>query len=61
MGLDSGNDFTGGTSYNYVFFMSGGGNTYTATAAGSVSDVFEFGGSDTITPTNGLVQTYSYG
>ena len=45
-GFGSGNNFTGGTSYNYVYFY-GGKNTYNAQAE-SFTDVFEIGGSDTI-------------
>jgi hypothetical protein len=45
-GYSGGNDFTGGTGSNYVDFW-GNGNTYNA-QAGSVNDVFEHGGKDTI-------------
>jgi hypothetical protein len=60
-GYGAGNNFTGGTSLNYVYFLSGGGNTYNTQGAGSCSDVFEYGGSDTIkNSSGGVVQVYSY-
>lgn len=49
-GFGSGNNFTGGTGYNYVYFY-GGSNTYNA-QAGSFTDVFEIGGSDAINNPN---------
>ncbi len=59
-GYGSGNNFTGGTSINYVWFCgTSGGNTYNAQGAASVSDVWEYGGTDTINnPDGGLVQVY---
>ena len=58
-GYGSGNNFTGGSSFNYCFF-TGGGNTFTAQGAGSVSDVFEYGGTDTVNnPDNTLIQAYA--
>jgi hypothetical protein len=58
-GFGSHNNFTGGTSYNYVYFY-GTGNTYNA-QKGSFTDVFEIGGSDTINnPTGAGMQIYVY-
>ena len=58
-GFGSGNNFTGGTSANYVYFY-GGGNTYNA-QAGSFTDVFEVGGTDTINnPSKATIQLYKY-
>jgi hypothetical protein len=54
----SGNDFTGGTGYNYVFFF-GADNTYNA-QSGSFSDVFEVEGKDTVNHANGAtLQIYT--
>lgn len=59
-GYGSGNTFTGGTGLNYVYFLSAG-NTYLTQNASSVSDVFEYGGSDSIkNTTDSVVQIYSY-
>ena len=60
-GFGSGNTFTGGTSYNYVYFEGSGGNMY-CTAAGSFTDVFEIGGSDTIDnpDSQGTLAIYKY-
>jgi hypothetical protein len=53
------NNFTGGTGFNYVYFF-GSNNTYNA-KAGSCSDVFEIGNSETINnPDGATVQTYVY-
>jgi hypothetical protein len=49
-GFGQRNNFTGGTGYNYVFFF-GSNNTYNE-LAGSINDVFEIGGSDTINKIN---------
>ncbi len=52
-----GNDnFTGGTSFNYVFFF-GNSNTYTG-PAGSISDVFEDGGIDNTIGGAGIIYVY---
>jgi hypothetical protein len=57
-GYGSGNTFTGGSSYNYVFFY-GGDNTFNG-VKGSVSDVFEDGyTNDLINADGGIVQQYS--
>lgn len=56
-GYGQNNNFTGGTSYNYVWFY-GDYNTFTG-QAGSVSDVFENGyAHDTINSNGGIVQIY---
>ncbi len=65
VGYGTGNNFTGGTTLNYVYFDPyggvAGGNTYTAQGAGSCSDVFEIGGTDTINNPNGAtIQVYYY-
>jgi hypothetical protein len=53
------NSFTGGTGYNYFYFLAPG-NTYNA-RPGSFTDVFEYGGSDTINnPDDAGLQIYSY-
>ncbi len=59
-GYGSGNNFTGGTSLNYVWFLgSSGGNSYSVQGASRISDVFEYGGTDTINnPSGGTVQVY---
>jgi hypothetical protein len=66
-GYGSGNNFTGGTGLNYVYFDPylgvAGGNTYTAEGAASCSDVFEIGGGtpDTVNnPNHGIIQLYLY-
>jgi hypothetical protein len=62
-GYGTGNDFTGGTNINYVWFLNGTGNTYNAVGADSVSDVWEWGGIDSDTIDNldgGTVQLYLY-
>jgi hypothetical protein len=58
-GYGGNNNFTGGGSYNYVFFY-GNNNSFTAVGAGSISDVFENGGTgDTIhNPDGATVQVY---
>jgi hypothetical protein len=58
-GYGGNNNFTGGGSYNYVFFY-GNNNSFTDDVAGSVSDVFENGGSgDTIhDPPGVIIQVY---
>jgi hypothetical protein len=45
-GFGAGNNFSGSTSYNFVYFF-GAGNTYSA-PDGSFSDVLEIGGGDTV-------------
>jgi hypothetical protein len=67
VGYGTGNNFTGGTSLNYVYFDPengvAGGNTYTAEGASSCSDVFEIGGGkpDTIiNPDHATIQLYVY-
>lgn len=58
-GFGTGNNFTGGTGFNYVEFF-GSDNTYN-TQAGSFTDVFEIGSSDTINnPSHATVQIYVY-
>lgn len=58
-GFGAGNTFTGGSSYNYVYFF-GGGNTFNATNGG-YSDVLEIGGSDTVnSDSTADVAVYSY-
>jgi ribosomal protein S14 len=59
-GYGTGDQFTGGTGYNYAFFY-GTGDTFTA-QAGSVDDVFECGGPVTIINPNNkaTVQVYQY-
>jgi hypothetical protein len=53
------NNYTGGSGFNYVYFYSGG-NTYKA-QAGSLNDVFEVGGTDTIDKPDGAgVTAYVY-
>ena len=59
----SNNTITGGSSYNYFFFYgsNSSNNTYNA-AAGSVSDLFEYSGPDTVhnpSPSNTVVQVYT--
>jgi hypothetical protein len=55
----SGNTFTGGTGYNYFYFYYGN-NSYTA-QSGSFSDVYEIGGTETITNTSkARIQTFLY-
>jgi hypothetical protein len=49
-GFGQQNNFTGGTGYNYVFFF-GSNNTYDE-QHGSINDVFEIGGPDTINNIN---------
>jgi hypothetical protein len=58
-GYGGNNNFTGGGSYNYVYFY-GNNNSFTDDVAGSVSDVFENGGSgDTIHDPPGVtIQVY---
>jgi hypothetical protein len=53
-GFGQQNSFTGGTGYNYVLFF-GGNNTYNE-QAGSINDVFEIGGTDTINNINNTHQ-----
>ena len=50
-GFGSGNAYTGSSGCNYVYFW-GTNNTYNA-QAGSLSDVFEIGGTDTINNPDG--------
>ena len=58
-GFGSGNNFMGGTGFNYAFFF-GGANTFDA-QAGSVSDVFELSGGNTVSnPDGAVVQDYVY-
>jgi predicted Zn-dependent peptidase len=58
-GFKSGNTYTGGTGFNFVYFYAGG-NTYN-TQAGSFSDVFEVGGVDTVNnPSKATVQLFKY-
>jgi hypothetical protein len=58
-GFGAGNNFSGSTSYNFVYFF-GSGNTYSA-QDGSVSDVFEIGGGDAINSSPAAnVATYVY-
>jgi hypothetical protein len=58
-GFGQHNTYTGGRGFNYVYFHSGG-NTYNA-LAGSMNDVFEVGGRDTInTPARAVVSAYVY-
>lgn len=54
------NDFTGGTSYNFVY-LYGNDNTYDAQAGSLFSDVFEDGGTgDTVSdPPGSPVQTFA--
>jgi len=56
-GYGGNNTFTGGSSYNYVYFH-GSGNTYNAQYAGSISDVFENGGTGDTIRGPGTVYTY---
>jgi hypothetical protein len=58
-GYGGNNNFTGGGSYNYVYFF-GNNNTFSDTVVGSVSDVFENGGTgDTINdPPGVIIQVY---
>ena len=58
-GFGQDNNYTGGSGFNYVYFYSGG-NTYNA-QAGSLNDVFEVGGTDTIDNPDGAgVTAYVY-
>jgi hypothetical protein len=58
-GFGAGNNFSGSTSYNFVYFF-GAGNTYSA-PDGSFSDVLEIGGGDTINNSPAAdVATYVY-
>jgi hypothetical protein len=58
-GYGSGNDFTGGTGYNYFYIWGTGNNTYNA-PSGSVTDLFEIGGTYTVnTGTGATVQIYT--
>jgi hypothetical protein len=50
------NNFTGGSTFNYVFFY-GNYNTFNA-VAGSVNDVFENGGTGDLMQGQGSVQAY---
>jgi hypothetical protein len=54
-GFGQHNNYTGGSGFNYVYFYSGN-NTYSA-SAGSMSDVFEVGGTDTVNNPFGAVVT----
>jgi hypothetical protein len=67
IGYGTGDNFTGGTNLNYVYFDPyngvAGGNTYTAEGAKSCSDVFEIGGGepDRISnPDHAKIQFYVY-
>ncbi len=55
-GYGGNNTFTGGTSYNYVYFH-GSSNTFNA-PTGSVSDVFENGGKGDIVNDPGTIYAY---
>jgi hypothetical protein len=58
-GFGAGNNFIGGTSYNFVYFY-GAGNTYSA-PDGSTSDVSEIYGSDTVNSSSAAsVTTFVY-
>jgi hypothetical protein len=60
-GYATGNHFTGGTSYNYVWFVSGGGNSFSDQGDYAVSDVWGYQNSDTINnPGHAKIQLYTY-
>jgi hypothetical protein len=56
-GYGGNNHFTGGASYNFVYFQ-GNSNTFTG-VAGSVSDVFENGGKNDVIHDPGSIYVYS--
>jgi hypothetical protein len=56
-GYGGNNNFTGGTSYNYVYFF-GNNNSFTG-PAGSVSDVFENGGHGDTMHGSGTIYVYA--